>query len=584
LLQCNTEALGTAARPGCRGEEQLSPERDKLDASNARQKIRTYVADDLYTAAGLVGHFNVESIRSSMKRSISNADSKPQEALANPSQLQATLNIVPAQTWYAASSGGLTFVNRRTADYLGLGKDHPLRFGIDIGAKWDAHVPLLHPDDHEQTRKIWATCLRTGEAGAVSFRVRNAQGSYRWFLSRAEPVWASNGTLLLWVGVNLDIEELKCAEQSLRESESKHREVIDTVPSMLWSAAPDGEPTHVNKTVLDYGGMRFEDFLNLGWKEFIHPDDFEETAKAFYHAIRTGDSYRIIHRLRRADGQYRWHDARGEPLRDKEQRIIQWYGLAIDIDEAKRAEDELRLTQAQLARASQAATVAELSASIAHEINQPLAGIVASAQTCRTWLSGDSPNLPRARAAIERIIRDGNAAADIIRRIRALFKQTPPAKTSLHINEVIDEVRRLAQDELNRRSVSIELDLTQPLPPVLADRIQIQQVLMNLIRNGAEAMEVENNPAKGLIVRSHCADGFIIVEVCDYGPGLKHPEKVFEPFYSTKQNGLGVGLAISRSIVQSHGGVLQVRDNQPRGAVFSLSLPLRSEIRDGARI
>ncbi|HEY2529246.1 MAG TPA: PAS domain-containing protein [Xanthobacteraceae bacterium] len=513
---------------------------------------------------------------------MSNDDNRGQKALANPA-LQATLNVIPAYTWYAASTGGLTFVNKRTADYLGLPKDHPLRSGLDVGAHWDGHIPLLHPDDREETRKVWSTCLRTGEAGEVSFRVRNAQGGYRWFLSRAEPLRASDGTLVLWVGVNLDIEELKCAEQSLRESESQHREIIDTVPSMLWSAAPDGVPTHVNKTILDYSGMRFEDFLNLGWKVFIHPDDFEKTAKAFYHAIQTGESYRIIHRLRRADGQYRWHDARGEPLRDKEQRIIHWYGLAVDIDEAKRAEDELRATQAQLARASQAATVAELSASIAHEINQPLAGIVASAETCRRWLSGDNPNLPRARAAIERIIRDGNAAADIIRRIRALFRQAAPAKTSLRINEVIDEIRRLTQGELNRRGVSVDLDLTQTLPPVLADRIQIQQVLTNLIRNGAEAMEDANNGSKRLLIRSECKDGYIVIEVCDHGPGLTNPEKVFEPFYSTKQNGMGIGLAISRSIVQAHGGTLRVRANQPQGTVFSLSLPLR-EARDDAKI
>jgi PAS domain S-box-containing protein len=409
----------------------------------------------------------------------------------------------------------------------------------------------------------------------VSFRVRNAQGGYRWFLSRAEPLRASDGTLLHWVGVNLDIEELKCTEQALRESELKLREIIETMPSMIWSTGPDGEPTHINQRVIDYAGCRFEDLLNLGWREFIHPDDFPETVNAFYHSIQTGESYQAVHRLRRADGQYRWHQQRAEPLRDKEQRIIQWYGVSVDIDDGKKAENELRAMQAQLARASQAATVAELSASIAHEINQPLAGIVASAQTCRTWLSRENPNLPRAQAAIERIIRDGNAAADIIRRIRALFRQTVPAKTSLHINEIIDEVKRLAQDEC--RGVSIELDLTQALPPVLADRIQIQQVLINLIRNGAEAMEKPGNHAKRLIVRSQYTDECIIVEVCDYGPGVTHPEKVFEPFYSTKQNGLGIGLAISRSIVQAHGGVLRVRDNQPQGTVFSLALPLRSE-------
>jgi PAS domain S-box-containing protein len=499
-------------------------------------------------------------------------------------ELQATLNVIPAYTWYAASSGGLTFVNKRTADYLGLPRDHSLRSGIHVGAEWDSHIPLLHPDDHEETRKIWSTCLRTGEAGEVSFRVRDAQGRYRWFLSRAEPLRASDRTLLGWVGVNLEIEELKRAEQTLRDSESRHREIIDTVPSMLWSAAPGGEPTHVNKTILDYSGMHFEDFLNLGWKEFIHPDDFEETTNAFSHSLQTGESYRIIHRLRRADGQYFWHDARGEPLRDKEQRIIHWYGLAVDIDEAKRAEDELRYTEAKLARASQAAAVAELSASIAHEINQPLAGIVASAETCRAWLSGDNPNLPRARGAIERIVRDGNAAADIVRRIRALFRQMAPAKTDLDINELVDEVMRLVHDELHRRGVSIETDSAQALPSLLVDRIQIQQVLINLIRNAAEAIEGANSADKRLIVRTQLADQSIAVEVCDYGPGLTNPDKAFEPFYTTKQNGMGIGLAISRSIVQAHGGVLRVRANRPRGTVFSLILPLWSGNCDGEKI
>jgi PAS domain S-box-containing protein len=219
----------------------------------------------------------------------------------------------------------LTFVNRRTADYLGLPEDHPLRFGIDIGARWDAHIRMLHLDDHEETRKVWSTCLRRGEAGEVSFRVRNAQGGYRWFLSRAEPLRASDGTLLQWVGLNLEIEDLKYAEQALRESELKLREIIETMPSMLWSAAPDGEPTHLNQRILDYGGIRFEDFLNLGWKEFLHPEDFPKTARAFYQAIQTGEPYQAVHRLRRADGQYRWHHARAEPLRDKERRIVQWY-------------------------------------------------------------------------------------------------------------------------------------------------------------------------------------------------------------------------------------------------------------------
>jgi PAS domain S-box-containing protein len=277
---------------------------------------------------------------------------KAEEQSRFVAQLQANLNVIPAHTWYAAPSGGLIFVNKRTADYLGLPKDHPLRFGIDIGAQWDAHIPLLHPDEREESRKAWSNCLRMGEPAEFSQRVRNAQGDYHWFLSRVEPLRASDGCLLLWVGVNLDIEELKRTEQALRESEYKLRQIIDAVPSLLWSAGPDGEPTHVSQRLLDYSGMRLEDFKHGGWEAFVHPADFPETAKAFYHAIQTGASYQAVHRLRRAaDGEYRWHHARSEPLRDREGRIIQWYGFSVDVDEAKKAEDRLRRSEAHLAEA-----------------------------------------------------------------------------------------------------------------------------------------------------------------------------------------------------------------------------------------
>jgi PAS domain S-box-containing protein len=264
-------------------------------------------------------------------------------------QLQATLNVIPAYTWYAAPSGALTFVNKRTADYLGLPTDHPLRFGIDVGAQYDAHIPLLHPDDQERSRTAWPANISTGEASEFSFRVRNAQGGYRWFLSRVEPLRASDGTLLLWVGVNLDIEELKRAEQALRLSESNLRQVIDTVPGLLWSIGPDGELTKINQGVLDYSGMRFED--HLGYYKFHHPDDLSDALKAFSHAMQTGTSYQAVSRLRRADGEYRWHQVRAQPLRDQEGRIVQWYGLSVDIEERKQAEDRLRRSEAYLAEA-----------------------------------------------------------------------------------------------------------------------------------------------------------------------------------------------------------------------------------------
>jgi PAS domain S-box-containing protein len=209
---------------------------------------------------------------SGMERSTSNDYNRAQKALTHPRQLQATLNVIPAYTWYAASSGGLTFVNKRTADYLGLPKDHPLRLGIDIDGPRDAHLPFLHPDDREETRKVWLTCLRTGEAGEVSFRVRNAQGGYRWFLSRAEPLRASDGTLLLWVGVSLDIEELKRAQASIAEARRELRQMIDTIPIPVASYGADARRDFVNAAWKEYTGLSDEAALGTLWSAVAHPD------------------------------------------------------------------------------------------------------------------------------------------------------------------------------------------------------------------------------------------------------------------------------------------------------------------------
>jgi len=229
------------------------------------------------------------------------------EHLPPESQLQATLHLVPAHAWYALPCGALTFVNGRSADYLGLPKDHPLRSGTDAGAQWDSHLSLLHPDDREETRRVWSDCLRTGSAGDVSFRVRNAEGVYRWFLSRAEPVRTANGTLLYWLGVNLDIDERKRAEQELRDT-------FDTVPAMLWVALPNGSNTDVNRRFVEYSGMGVERTAGSGWREVAHPDDLQKHEGKWRASVASGEPHESEVRFRRADGQYRWHLDRGLPL------------------------------------------------------------------------------------------------------------------------------------------------------------------------------------------------------------------------------------------------------------------------------
>lgn len=315
--------------------------------------------------------------------------------------------------------------------------------------------------------------------------------------------------------------------------------------------------------------------MDCKWITLLHPDDVEATRMSWRHALETGEPHEITHRYRRADGEYRWFRTLAEPLRDRENRITQWYGLNVDIDDSRQMAEALRTTQTRLSRATQIATVAELSASIAHEINQPLAAVVAHGEACDCWLSTDPPNLERARLAVQRIIRDGNAAAQVIQRIRALFKRETLNKVELDMNEVIEEVLRLVANEIQRKHVSVQIELSRELPKILADRVQMQQLMINLVNNAIEAMEGAAYVPKVLLLSSR-RDSLdaIQIEICDHGTGLEDIEKVFEPFFTMKEKGMGMGLSICRSIVEAHEGSIVARRNQNRGTTFSFTLPI----------
>ncbi len=353
-------------------------------------------------------------------------------------------------------------------------------------------------------------------------------------------------------------------------------DIIETIPSMLWSASPTGEINHISQRLLEYTGILLESFLNLGWKKIIHPDDLDETAKAFSQAIETGESYSAIHRLRRADGEYRWHHAKGEPLRDPYGKVIQWYGLVVDIDERKRAEDYLRDTRIELARASRIATVAELSASIAHELNQPLMSILGNAQAANRWLNAGTPNMTEASLSIKRIIRDARAADESMQHIRSLFKQEPVVKNEASVRDMVRQAVRLVQADPNKCGVHIDWSFDENLPKVPVDHIQIKEVFINLISNAIEA--VQNTKISPLIkVRAAVTDqDQMVIQVIDNGPGVNDQERIFDAFVTTKAKGMGIGLAVSRSIVEAHGGRLWAENNSDGGARFSVALPLSS--------
>ncbi|MBN8956716.1 MAG: GHKL domain-containing protein, partial [Rhizobiales bacterium] len=268
-----------------------------------------------------------------------------------------------------------------------------------------------------------------------------------------------------------------------------------------------------------------------------------------------------------------WVETRAAPMRDAEGKVLQWNVICLDIDGQVRAEENLRLTQESLSRASQAASLAELSASIAHEVNQPLAAIVANSHACQRWLSAAPPNVERAKITAGRIVRDANAAADVVSRIRALFKQSLETRTSTTFGSVVSEVHGLIADEAARRRVRVDIEVESDLPLIAFDRVQIQQVLINLIRNGMDAME-ETEKERVLGVRTRLMDDVIQTAISDRGPGIAFPDKIFEPFFTTKEQGMGMGLAICRSIVESHGGRLWAEKAEPCGAKFVFTLPV----------
>jgi hypothetical protein len=260
---------------------------------------------------------------------------------------------------------------------------------------------------------------------------------------------------------------------------------------------------------------------------------------------------------------------------DAERRVTQWYGLLIDIDDRKNIEEALRRTETRLSRATQIATVGELAASIAHEINQPLGAVVANGYACLRWLSTESPNLAKAREAAERIVRDGKETGEVVARTRALFKRTQQQHVVLDLNNLINEVIRLLGAESSRRRVAIEAELQRDLQSVLGDRVQIQQLILNLLMNGLDAMDSVTDRPKKIVIRSQQNDlTTALVEIEDSGIGLADCEKVFDPFFTTKENGMGMGLAICRSIVEGHNGKLWATPNETFGATFCFTLPV----------
>ncbi len=370
-----------------------------------------------------------------------------------------------------------------------------------------------------------------------------------------------------------EIAERERAEEGVRQSEDRLRLVIDTLPALVWSKLPDGSADFLNQRFREYTGLSLEEGLGWGWINAFHPEDRAE--EEWRAAFAAGEPFEKEARLRRADGAYRWFLLRAVPLRDERGRVVKWYGTTTDIEDRKRAEEALLEAQDKLAHVTRTQAMGELAAAIAHEVNQPLTAIVTNANFSLRQLKGSTPNLDELRTAITEIVNDGTRASAVISRIRGLLVKGSPRRTELDIREIIQEVIILLRNELNRNRIQLRTELAANLPRVQGDAVQLQQVLINLIMNAVEAMRLSTEQPRKLLIRSAKNSDGILVQVQDSGPGIK-PELadgIFEPFFTTKTEGIGMGLAISRSIIESHGGQLSLV-SASQGALFQFILPI----------
>jgi len=373
-------------------------------------------------------------------------------------------------------------------------------------------------------------------------------------------------------------DERTRGEAELQPSEPNLRQLTETIPVMLWSATPEGSIDYCNARFLEYTGFDADQVMGRdGFTKVLHPDDVDRAVQEWLSCIETGASFQIeVRKFHAADATYRWCMANARPLQDERGRIVKWYGTVVDMHDWRQAQEELRHTQDKLAYMMRVTTMGELTASIAHEVNQPLSGIITNAGTCLRMLAANPPDVDGACETVRRTIRDAHRASDVIVRLRALFTGKELTTEPMDLNEATREVIALFVSELQRHHVTLRPELADDLPPVTANRIQLQQVILNLLRNAVDAMANIDDGPRQVLIRTERDDGDRVrLTVRDAGVGLEPHvmDKLFQAFYTTKSSGMGIGLSISRSIIEKHGGRLWGEPNDGPGATFAFSIP-----------
>jgi PAS domain S-box-containing protein len=481
--------------------------------------------------------------------------------------LQLIIDTIPALVWSANPDGSTTFFNQHYLDFMGLSA---------LQARDSGWLAAVHPDDRDGLARRWGDVMASQQPGEIEARLRGKDGDYRWFLIRANPLRDDSGAIVQWYGINTDIEDRKRAEVQLKRAYDSFADGQRLSRTGNFTADITTDE-HIWSEEL-YRIFEIDPATKISVQTvrgLIHPDDLPSFDAGFARSLGGVDfdhSFRIV-------GQ------RGSPKHvHAVGRLIEliagrplFIGAIRDVTEAKLAEEALNKARSELTHVARVTTLSTLTASIAHEVNQPLSGIVTNAGTCLRMLEAHPANIDGARETARRIIRDGNRAADVITRLRALFSKREFALEPLDLNEATREVIALSVSDLRRNRVVLQPELAEDLPAVTGDRIQLQQVILNLLRNASEAMAgVDDRPRQLLIRTAREPEDRVKLSVRDCGVGLDRQsmDKLFDAFYTTKSAGMGIGLSVSRSIVERHHGSLWAEPNDGPGATFAFHIPV----------
>ena len=527
---------------------------------NAAESLRR-ARDDLQTSVEDLERLNkmLEAENAERKR----AEQKIRQAERD---LQVTIDTIPALAGSYQRDGSPDFVNQAWRDYTGLSL-------ADLKGRWEK---VIHPDDVALVESERRAHLATGKPFQMEQRLRRADGEYRWHLLSRVPVRDENGNVVKWYAAGYDIEDRKRAEDTLRRRTAQLADAqrLSRTGSVSFRVAA-GEIVWSEEAARIFGNAwDIKPSVELVLQR-VHPDDVALVQQEIDRARQGGQEFDVEHRLMMPDGTIKHVHVLAHLVKD-ESGSDEIVGALMDITATKQAQDALSRAQAELAHVTRVTALGELAASIAHEVNQPLAAIVVDGAAGLRWLDQQPPVLDEARSSMESMISDAKRAGEVIHRIRTLSKKTNPEMTQIDVNDVIEEAAALVRHEARSHRVAMRLQLAPGLPSIRGDRIQLQQVIINLAINGVQAMAMVADRTRELLIRTQKLESDrVLVAVQDVGVGIE-PEnlnRLFSAFYTTKPDGLGMGLSICRSIIEAHAGQLSASRNAGPGMTFQFTLP-----------